>query len=908
MRQPKTQSAMKKNGRIAQNRDDFRISLMGFLILAVLVVTAALSTYFVMQKVAQRILDRNLRALLQDNTDLLRTEIHAGTHDAAVIATRPFVIANLRAIDRHPADSKAQAALRGIARSFQSTGFRAVYFYDARGRLAAHAGVLENPPFVVPIQGTQEAFVLQGRRQPLLRVAVIARRRGRRIGSVVAQKDLHFLSAPLPRIRTLGRTADLAVCAPLGPAGMRCFPDTQRVASHRYAPLTLSRSAHGRLLPMGRALAGQAGVTYSRDYENRRVIAAYAPVGHTSLGMVLKVRQREFFQPIWAHMRQVIWGLAGLLLGGGLLMRWLVFPLLRKKTAAEMKLRDAEGQTRAILMHIGDGVIVIDERGIVTVFNPAAEQIFGYSAGEIVGDNVNRLMPEPHRSRHDDYLKRYRETGEAAVLKGPREVVGVRRGGEEFPLVIKVQEMRTGPARFFIAAVRDITSEKVMAQRMLDLATRDALTGLPNRLLLADRLKRALLDARRATNHVAVLFMDLDNFKTINDSLGHDVGDLLLQSVAHRLTASLRATDTIARHGGDEFVAVLSGLANAEAAGAVIQKLLAQTAAAYDIRGQVLYSSMSIGVAIFPGDGEDENTLLKNGDMAMYQAKEAGGNTCRFFTPQLNEKVMERQVLSTELHEALERHELRLHYQPTVDLARGDMTGMEVLLRWQHPARGLVYPGDFVPLAEETGLILPIGEWVLASACAQWRHWTAQGLDVPPLAVNVSARQFHQDGLAATIKRIVEASALPPHTLVLEITESMLMHNAETAVKTLNTLRDMGIRIALDDFGTGYSSLGYLRRFPIDILKIDQSFVRNVTDPGDAAIIVAVVTMAHSLRMTVIAEGVETEDQRRFLKEHGCDQYQGYYYSKPLAVTEMGDRLKAGPVRAARPGKESANA
>ena len=892
---PSTVALCRRADLVRQGQEDFRISLIGGLILAVLTMAAGVSAYLVMQREAKSILDRNLSVSLQSDVRLFEQEIQERIRRSVTVATRPFVVDSLKGVDVHPDNTQARANLQRIVRSFLPTGLTAVALYDQKGRLVARAGSFQNPQFTVHLHTEQETFLLW-KRQPLLQTGVSVMDGRRRIGYVITQIDLSFMTKMLTVVKGLGYTADLGLCAPLGTTNMRCLPDTLQMESHQYVLGPLSQFMKGQPLPMRRALRGQTGVAYAYDYQDHRVVAAYAPVGTTGLGMVLKIRQAELFHSVRERLKEVVGLLLALLLTGMLMMRGLVLPLLRKRTIAEAGLRNSEARTQALLAHVADGVIVINEQGLIQTFNAAAEQIFGYSAHEIVGTNVSRLMPEPHRSQHDGYLKHYLETGQSTVVGLTREVMGVRRTGDEFPLEIKIREVRTETTPLFIAAVRDITLEKAAAQRTLDLATHDALTGLPNRLLLADRLKQALIQARRAQDRVALLFLDLDNFKTINDSLGHDIGDLLLKAVAQRLTASLRAADTVARQGGDEFIVVLPGLMSVEAAETVTQKLLAQIIAPYQIQGQALYIGVSIGVAIFPDDGEDSDTLLKNGDIAMYQAKEAGGNARRFFAQQMNQKIVEKQTLSTDLHQALARNEFRLHYQPVVDLAHGGLTGLEVLLRWQHPTRGLLAPSHFMALAEETGLIVPIGEWVLASACAQWQAWAQQGIDAPPLAVNLSVRQFHQNTLAATVAHILQESGVAPCFLVLEITESMLMDNADAAIETLNTLHALGLQIALDDFGTGYSSLSYLKRFPIDILKIDQSFVREITtDSRDAAIATAIITLAHSLRMTVVAEGVETEDQRRFLHEHGCDQYQGYYFSTPLPAIEVMARLKSIP-------------
>ena len=440
---------------------------------------------------------------------------------------------------------------------------------------------------------------------------------------------------------------------------------------------------------------------------------------------------------------------------------------------------------------------------------------------------------------------------------------------------------------------QEIAERKMAEKQMQHLANYDPLTGLPNRNLLQDRFQQVLAHVRRNQTRTAVLFIDLDQFKTINDTLGHNVGDILLWSVADRIVSAVRQEDTVARQGGDEFILLLHHIDSADDADKVGQKLLATLAQPYQINESLLYVSASIGIAIYPDDGEDVDTLLKNSDTAMYHAKESGRNNYQFFAPEMNQLAMEKQSLGTDLHHALERNELLLHYQPVVDMVSGQLTGMEVLLRWQHPERGLISPVKFIPLAEETGLIVPIGEWVLMSACEQIKLWLDQGYDVPSLAINLSAKQFRKNSLAATIARILEISGVKARYLTLEITESVFMENTDEVSAMLRTLSDMGLKISIDDFGTGYSSLSYLKRFPIDNLKIDQSFVMDIaTDPDDAAIVTAIIALAHSLQMEVIAEGVETAEQLAFLKYRKCGQYQGYYFSKPLPASVVVSMLR----------------
>jgi diguanylate cyclase (GGDEF)-like protein len=431
------------------------------------------------------------------------------------------------------------------------------------------------------------------------------------------------------------------------------------------------------------------------------------------------------------------------------------------------------------------------------------------------------------------------------------------------------------------------------------MAHHDALTDLPNRVLLYDRIGRQMAQTRRNQRVMALLFIDLDRFKNVNDSLGHQAGDRLLQAVARRLIGCVRDADTVARLGGDEFVVVLSEINSPEDAANVAQKVLEALSQPFRIADQDLHITPSVGICTFPRDGEDVETLMRNADIAMYHAKEMGRNNYQFFTAEMNATAHQRLALENDLRRALERSEFILHYQPQLDLKTGEIVGFEALVRWRHPDRGMVPPSQFIPVAEDTGLISRLGEWVLQQACAQAAEWQKAGYAHLQVAVNLSAQQFRREDIAETVARALEHTGLPAARLELEITESVMIQQPEQAVVKFGQLNAMDVQLSIDDFGTGYSSLSYLKRFPIDKLKIDQSFVRDIsTDPDDAAIVTAIIAMAHSLGLEVIAEGVETAEQLAFLKVLGCDKAQGYYFSRPVPAQEFLNLLRgwtAGP-------------
>ena len=442
-------------------------------------------------------------------------------------------------------------------------------------------------------------------------------------------------------------------------------------------------------------------------------------------------------------------------------------------------------------------------------------------------------------------------------------------------------------------------------QRLTYLAQFDPLTGLANRSLFLDRFTQTLKQAKRNDELVGVLFVDLDRFKLVNDTLGHGIGDQLLVQVAGRLQECVRSGDTVGRLGGDEFAFVLSNLSRADDAALIAQKVVTAMALPFQLEGQELYLSASVGIGIYPNDGTAADTLLRHADTAMYRAKEQGRNTYQFYLPQMNEQAIERLQIQMQLRGALERGEFVLHYQPKVSLVTNAISGFEALLRWQHPVRGLVSPLQFISVLEDTGLIIPVGEWVVRTVCEQLARWQVEGAHPLPVAVNLSARQFQQINLDGVIANILHDTGVDPGLLEFELTESMLMRDPEEAVRMLKIMRSYGLRLSVDDFGTGYSSLAYLKRFPIDALKIDRAFIRDVTtDPDDASIALAIISIAHTLKLKVVAEGVETEAQLDFLRANACDEIQGFYFAHPLPVADctrtlMGDRqLRSAAVEA----------
>ncbi|SNB44900.1 EAL domain-containing protein [Geobacter sp. DSM 9736] len=531
-----------------------------------------------------------------------------------------------------------------------------------------------------------------------------------------------------------------------------------------------------------------------------------------------------------------------------------------------------------------NGITIVDvstqERRIIYV-NPAVPKITGYQADEVVGKDLGFLCAGERDgatfARIEAALK---ENGEGRFLFRNRRKDGSFFWNELFLGPVRDEKGRVG---HYIAVMNDVSERKRFEEQLVYLANHDALTGLPNRNLFMDRLGQVLAYNARTDRQACVMFLDLDHFKVINDTLGHPCGDKLLQTVARLISGCLRTGDTVARLGGDEFTVILPNIAGSHEIVAVAEKILEIIAHPVELDGTELFVTASIGITLFPADGSTVDLLLKNADTAMYHAKEQGRNNYQFFSEEMNRLVFERMFMETNLRRALDRQELLLHYQPQLDLSTGEVIGMEALVRWQHPELGLIPPVRFIPLAEECGLITQLGEWVLRTACRQNRQWQEEGLSPLKVAVNISARQFRQHNLVDLVARVLEETGLEPGFLELELTESIIMKDLEQTVRTLRDLEAMGISLAIDDFGTGYSSLSYLQRFPINTLKIDQSFIRDLsTNPDDNAIVQTIIVMAHQLGMKVTAEGVETEEQLAFLCNHSCEKMQGYYFSKPL--------------------------
>jgi len=576
---------------------------------------------------------------------------------------------------------------------------------------------------------------------------------------------------------------------------------------------------------------------------------------------------------------------------------------IARRRAAEA-LRDADQFRERVIESATNAIFALDRRGRFTLVNRQACEITGYATGELIGFPAERLIPF---SRLAEARAQFRKAARDRVPVALFETDLVRRDGSLAPITFSIAPLVAGRRVIGLAGTpEDITDRRRAQERIEHLAYHDALTGLPNHALLQDRLEIAISRARHDARSIAVLFLDLDRFKVVNDSLGHPMGDRLLQRVGERLTSVVRQGDTVARLGGDEFVVVLSDLKQVEDAARIGEKIVAGLRLPFRLGDEEIFVTTSLGISVFPSDGDSGETLIKNADTAMYRAKEQGRDNFQLFMPVLNARSVNRLALETRLRRAVENGELRLHYQPIVDLATGETAAMEALVRWEHPERGLVLPSDFIPLAEETGLIVPLGAWVLAEAVAQIRRWRDAGLRPPRVAINFSTRQLAIPTLPADIGRAIRDAGVEPSDLEMEITESVAMHNPEEGLGVLYAIRHLGIRISMDDFGTGYSSLGMLKRLPIDTLKLDRAFLRDIdSSVDDAAISRAVIVLAHGMKLTVTAEGVETESQLAFLRRHRCDHAQGFLLCRPVPPPELAEVLVRGTVAPPGPDPET---
>ncbi len=593
----------------------------------------------------------------------------------------------------------------------------------------------------------------------------------------------------------------------------------------------------------------------------------------------------------WEGNKQVIVGFCLFIIVQSFIIGFLVRNMIRRREAEEA-LRDSEERFRLAFQISPDAIMIGRLRdGVYTDVNKGFTFLVGYEKDEVVGKSSRDILLWDNAKQERDF---YLAVQEKRFVNNLEAKFRLKDGSIITGLISASLFLHHGEPHV-LATIRNIESIKKSENKIRQLAYFDMLTSLPNRSLFYDRLDQALRQARREGWKVGILFFDLDRFKWVNDTLGHAIGDLLLQKVSQRLQKILRKSDTLARLGGDEFVLLLNCVSDIQNVTAVAQKVQLLMSTPFDLEGKRVQTSSSIGIAIFPQDGEDVETLMKNADLAMYSAKERERNNFQFFSKELNEKAKVRRELEQNMSRAMEKKEFFLVYQPQINLADGSMISCEALIRWRHPEKGIIEPDNFIPLAEETGFINSLGEWVLRTACSHSRHLQDKGYPPFRVAINLSGRQFRQPNLLTLIDQILADSSLDPSLLELELTESTLMAGVENSLKTLRQLKDRGIYLAIDDFGTGYSSLSYLKHFSIDRLKISQTFVRDIpNDPDNGAIVEAIIGMAHSLQLKVVAEGVENREQLDFLRKQNCQEMQGFYFAPPMSLEGLAAFIRNG--------------
>jgi diguanylate cyclase (GGDEF)-like protein/PAS domain S-box-containing protein len=581
----------------------------------------------------------------------------------------------------------------------------------------------------------------------------------------------------------------------------------------------------------------------------------------------------------------------------------MVHSAIARKSREHILFCDKE-RAQVTLDSIGDAVLSTDANCCITFLNPAAERLTGWTYAEAAGQRLTEVFPVIDATTREPIVPCLEfEVGKGRTNILPANCVLLRRDGSELPIEDSAAPIHDGAGRVagLVVVFHDVSEAKAMAQRMTHLAEHDILTSLPNRGLLDDRLAQGIALAQRHSRRLAILFIDLDHFKHINDSLGHQIGDRLLQAVALRIGSCVRSSDTVSRQGGDEFIVLLSEIGDAEDAALIADKIRLAVLAPYTVSNHLLQLTASIGVSVHPEDGADPETLIQCADTAVHHAKEKGRNRNQFFKEEMNLHAAERQMIRADLRHALDRREFVLEYQPKVNLVSGAITGVEALIRWRHPSRGVLHPLEFIQIAEDCGLIVQIGQWVLRAACTQAQTWLAANIRFGTVAVNISAVEFSNERFLEDVCDILETTGLEPCYLEIELTETAVMRNFEATSAVLRSLSAMGIRIAVDDFGTGYSNLSYLKRFPINTLKLDKSFVHDIPENANIATIVrSVISMGQSLHLTVVAEGVENAEQLKFLQAYDCAEGQGYYFSRPVDPTACQALISVGGRRWAR--------
>lgn len=853
----------------------------------------------------------NLQAISRLKSSQIENWLGERNGNGVVMAAKGFA-EQVERFKRHK-DASLQEAITSRLSALKDTyGYTGVMLQDSNGRLMLMLGDQDDMTPDLQEKMRQALATKTVQRGNLYRdetgnvhldwVApiIVADKQGKRAVATVVLRITaqHFLYPLIQTWPTASPSAETLLVRREGESAVFLNDLRHRKSTALTLRLPLSKAD----LPAAIAIhANKAGTTPGQDHRGNAVLAAYRPVAGTDWFIVAKVDRNEVMAPLQA---QVFWVsfiafAAVIALSTTILLLWRQQRRIQrieaeqKISAVDASLQQSMKRTQILVNSALDAVVSMDQEGKVIDWNPQAEVIFGYSSEQAMGREVaDLIVPPAHREAHRQGMARFVATGTPTIMGKRIEIQGMRSDGSEFPVELTLLALIQNEEQFFSAYIRDITERKKSEEAIHNLAFYDPLTKLPNRRLMLDRLKQTLLSSTRNKRFGALLFIDLDDFKTLNDTKGHSVGDQLLIEVTTRLQAVVHVDATVARIGGDEFAVLLDALSESSELAAVrvkavADRVLVDISMPLNLQGHDYHCTASIGITMFCDQDVSVDELLKQADMAMHQAKQDGRNTICFFDPAAQTALETRVLLESWMRSAL-NDQYQLYYQAQID-RNGKATGAEALIRWIHPEQGIISPAAFIPLAEETGLILTIGAWVLETACAQlkaWEHDTkARHLN---LAVNVSARQFNQPDFAEKVLAVIDRTGINPDRLKLELTESMLVNDVDDIIIKMNVLKAKGVKFSLDDFGTGFSSLAYLKKLPLNQLKIDQSFVLNaLTDPSDVAIIRTVIALGQSMGMDIIAEGVETEAQRNLLASLGCYHYQGYLFSKPVPLDEF---------------------
>lgn len=863
------------------NQDYKKIIVISSFTLIMLILSAGISVYSVMQQKIETMVTSSLVVALENKTNLIQSQI---THSVA--NTQAILTHISEGLEKFYSDHSRTEGIQELAQSTErilTTHFSSIKIYDANNHLIVSSGDnSRHTEFAVELNTERDInTILLWDRGFIIRNSIqLINKHRKPMGRVITEERMSGLTGIFAETALIGNSGNFLLCAPVKSSDleMDCFVRTADNNKFR----RMQRTMNNKPLPAHLALEGQAGIKFTKDYRQTEVVAAHSPIAY-GLGAVIKINKDELNTYTADQIKTILFYMALILCFGIAIINWLTLPLIQRIINQKESYLKERLNENTCLQKIRNNLLELNQGTEETCNNILKSLLPALEFHEMAVAMIKLQEKQYFTPKYQENLP----NSISSVINSNGQPCGLL----QVAYIRSFSSTLTDQQNLIDTIAHDLGrwyERKEAERRIIQMATHDALTGLPNRHLLQDRIEQGLAYDMRLQRQMAVLFIGLDHFKTINDSIGHEIGDLLLKAVADRLKLSVRNEDTVARQGGDEFIVVLNSIAESLDAAKVAQKILDSLLQPFYIHNNELHISGSIGIAVFPNDGTNAETLLKNSDVAMYHAKKNGRNNFQFFTDELNKSAYEKHTLSLDLRHALERNELLLYYQPVMDMPDHNLYGVEALLRWRHPEQKLIAPDKFISLAEETGLIIPIGEWVLRTVCLQIKSWQAQGFYVPRVAINLSARQFRDNDLIKNISYILCETGVEARYISLEITESMLIDNIEKVVETLNRLHAMGLHISIDDFGTGYSSLSYLKRFPIHTLKIDRSFVRDlVTDKNDRTIVAAIIAMAHSLEMEVIAEGIEIEEQLNFLVTQKCNHYQGYYFSKPVPVSEI---------------------